>query len=859
MTRSLTDRVFIGTPGLRIVLATIIGLLALPSLAQATSAGFDSGSISIISDGVDGADLEISSPATGTVRIVEFSLDDDLTAGTNCTEPAPDTVECSGVGSSPILYYYGSDNAESVDVQDSVGFRVELYGYGGGDVLLGGAGNDRLGGGPGADDLDGRDGNDLIDNGYDSYVVPTADDGPDTYRDTGVSGTDYLNYGPQTVGVKISLDGLPNDGAEGEGDNVLAGFEGLRGTAFDDTISGGGDPEQINGSDGDDTISGGGGADRLEGNRGDDVIDAVDGIADVYVYCDSPSDPPPAGAADVAYVDLADPAPGGCETVDDSKTPSGPVLGPPTETAAVSRMPRVTGKAFVSARNQVVRAIPNVEIDLDFRRGCKAGSDLEIVKQAPRTGASLPNNARDPVEVKLTTCLAERDFLRDCDLKSLRGDLRELPRAALDAEVGLALAKTVSRCKVDYDIKLKKAADEARIELEAQRTSKKKKKKGELNVELDCPVPGDLRLAVADGYTPDRRALGLRASGSGGWTLPAGFRSFVELTVLDRAIHFPEATVYTDADQVSHLRPPPKKTTNGRVQVALDPFKGAGKVTICVVQPTGGDEVLTGAVEIKVVPRPSNGTIWETTSGRRLKITGDGPVLATAAASGLPASGGLSKNQRLEMTKYLPALSGDVAPAVTSAAGLSEIWDLLVGLFSGTSRSIAEAPAGSASEKRLALVDAYRGPKYGAAQVSLTGKLSANPAAPVIADGPCASIDGNGTIRPLTCSQLQTTGGTAMIGTRLGGNALVAAGGGNIVAAGGGNIVAAGGGNLIGLDGATLIGLDGASIVAAGGGNIVAAGGGNAISIAPAGLVAAGGGNLIGADGASLVAAGGLN
>ncbi len=151
---------------------------------------------------------------------------------------------------------------------------------------------------------------------------------------------------------------------------------------------------------------------------------------------------------------------------------------------------------------------------------------------------------------------------------------------------------------------------------------------------LNCPVPGDLRMAVADGYTPDRRALGLRASGPGGWTLPAEFRSFIEVTVIDRALHFHEATVYTDADEVSYLKTPPKVTKNGRVQIALDPFKGPGKIRLCVVQETGGDEVLTGAVEITVVPRPKNGTVWETTSGRRLKITTDGATPAKAALPG---------------------------------------------------------------------------------------------------------------------------------------------------------------------------------------------------------------------------------
>ena len=589
----------------------VAALLALPAGANATSVEFDGGSISILS-GTAGADLEVSVPAPGTVRVVESAVDDDLTAGQNCTETVAETVECSGVGT-PALYYYGGSSGDTVDVQDSVTFHVELYGYGGPDVLLGGAGDDRLGGGTGDDDLDGRGGSDLVENGYDDGAQPTSSDGADTYRDTGASGTDALNFGPQTAAVQILLDDQANDGNGAEGDNVLGGFEKLRGTALDDTISGGAAAEQINGSDGDDSISGGGGADQLEGNRGSDVVNALDGGADTAVLCDSPSDPPPAGGADIGYVDAADPAPQGCETVHGpasgpappGATPPalggapGPLLGAPVTTATVSRMPRVTGRAFASARAQVQARIANAEIDLAFRRGCAAGSDLEIVKQAPLTGASLPNDARDPVAVTLTACLADRDFLRDCDLADLRGDLRKLPKAALDAEVGLTLAKTVGRCKVDYDIRLQKAADEAQIRLAAQRAETQRRagerqqaaKKAELKVGLSCPVPGDLRIAIADGYSPDRRALGLRASGPGGWTLPAGMRSFIELTVIDRALHFQEAMVYTDADEVSYLKPPPKKTVNGRIQIALDPLKGPGKIRLCVVQATGGDEV----------------------------------------------------------------------------------------------------------------------------------------------------------------------------------------------------------------------------------------------------------------------------
>lgn len=886
--------------------ATVLSLcVAAP--AQASTVLQDSFGLSI--DGTSpsevGMDLTIlPGPVAGSVRIEERDPDDNLQEfADNCTHTGdtdadadPEVVECTAV-TFPVQVY-GSTQIDSIESDPSTTFGVQMYSRAGNDVLLGGGGDDRLVGQLGQDQVDGREGSDLVENGNETLITPVgpaSGDGADTYLDTGATGTDSLNYGPTGAGVQMFVGNGPLSGVPGENDTISSGFERLRGSGFNDNIVGGPQPEIINGSAGNDDISGGGGADTLEGNGGDDQLNAISGDVDVTIACDSPSDPPSTvGTADVARLDEnpADPQPTGCETLlgpggqpwqpstgggDPTPTPTpttapggggtpGPgggggggggtppalVFGPPLATQVVSRMPRVTGRSFAAARAAVLQAIPAADLDLDFRKGCKASSDLEIVKQTPATNALLPNHALDPVAVKLTTCLADRDFLRDCDLKDLRTDVRKLPKAALDAEIGLEFAKSVGKCKVDYDIKLQKAADEAKIQLAAQKAQAEKelktkadrealaKKKAELRVGLNCPVPGVLRVAVADGYTPNRRAMGLRASGPGGWTLPAEFDAFVEVTVIDKAFQFVEATVYTDADEVSYSKIAPKVTKDGRVQISIQPFKGPGKIRMCVVLTTGDDEVVTGAVEIEVVKRPANGTVWETTSGRRLQITKDGVALAKAAR---------------------------VPTARAASNPLGDLWDALVRALSGGSRSVNAAGAGGTpAEKAVKLKDTYEGPKYGAAQVSLNGKLSSNPPSPTIVNGPCVSASTDGQLRVLTCPQLQAPAGTVIVGTALGGAGMVAAGGGNVVKAtptnlvgnDGASLIGNDGSTLIGNDGSTLIGNDGSTLIGNDGSTMVAAGGLNAVATAPAQLVNAGGLNLMPGVAPAIVPPGGL-
>src|SRR5204863_8219515 len=75
-------------------------------------------------------------------------------------------------------------------------------------TISGGTGNDTIGGGDGADSITGDDGDDLL----------KGRGGPDTL--VGGNGFDTADYSFYVVPVTVSLDGVSNDGAALEKDNV---------------------------------------------------------------------------------------------------------------------------------------------------------------------------------------------------------------------------------------------------------------------------------------------------------------------------------------------------------------------------------------------------------------------------------------------------------------------------------------------------------------------------------------------------------------------------------------------------------------------------------------------------------------
>ncbi|WP_299164853.1 calcium-binding protein [uncultured Tateyamaria sp.] len=110
------------------------------------------------------------------------------------------------------------------------------------DVLTGNAGNNTLEGGAGADTLDG-----------------------------GSGGTDTAAYDGATSGVNVNLATGINTGGDADGD-VLINIDNLRGSAFDDTLTGDDASNGLSGQSGDDLIIGGAGADIIDGGADQDTV-----------------------------------------------------------------------------------------------------------------------------------------------------------------------------------------------------------------------------------------------------------------------------------------------------------------------------------------------------------------------------------------------------------------------------------------------------------------------------------------------------------------------------------------------------------------------------------------------------------
>ncbi|MGH2837584.1 MAG: calcium-binding protein [Thermoleophilaceae bacterium] len=179
------------------------------------------------------------------------------------------------------------------------------------------------------------DGDDSIDIDADEgqpMAFVEGGDGADAVRSSGRvsfiagSGADTLEAAPESafrydfderpaVDLQIDLDGVADDGAPGEGDNVLPGMileallagnhtitghdgaDTVRSSAGNQTMAGLAGADTLSGGVDDDVIDGGPGEDLLIGSGGNDTIRAQDGEVD-RVSCGFDTD--------VAYVDAID-------------------------------------------------------------------------------------------------------------------------------------------------------------------------------------------------------------------------------------------------------------------------------------------------------------------------------------------------------------------------------------------------------------------------------------------------------------------------------------------------------------------------------------------------------------------------
>ena len=198
----------------------------------------------------------------------------DSSIGQNTIDGGPgnDTMD-GGAGTDAMMG--GSDD----DHADGGGGPDMIAGEDGNDFLGGGDGNDTVLGGPGNDQVgtDTERGNDVLDAGPDGDVVLPGL-GPeggasDSDSISGGDGTDEVLYGARTTRVVASIDGVANDGAEGEQDDVHGDIERIIGGSAGDELRGSAGDEELRGGAGGDLLAGGAGDDLLLGGEGDDQLD----------------------------------------------------------------------------------------------------------------------------------------------------------------------------------------------------------------------------------------------------------------------------------------------------------------------------------------------------------------------------------------------------------------------------------------------------------------------------------------------------------------------------------------------------------------------------------------------------------
>jgi hypothetical protein len=175
----------------------------------------------------------------------------------------------------------------------------------GNDTFVGGPLSEMVEDGLGADNVSAGDGDDYLQ--QPDSLDPAADDAGDTL-DSGAGQDSRVDYSSHPAGISVTLDGVANDGAPGEDDNVAPRTARVDGTDFADTLTGssfgqtleggggndvidgmGGD-DAVYGNAGDDTLTGGAGSDYAGGDEGDDIINMADGEDDHYVSCDVGND-----------------------------------------------------------------------------------------------------------------------------------------------------------------------------------------------------------------------------------------------------------------------------------------------------------------------------------------------------------------------------------------------------------------------------------------------------------------------------------------------------------------------------------------------------------------------------------------
>jgi Ca2+-binding RTX toxin-like protein len=227
--------------------------------------------------GGDGYDTADYSWIRGSTSLTLDGVSNDGYAGENDNvEPDVEHI-ITGIRDDTIV---GTGAAQTID--GGMG-SDHIEGGGGDDVIDGGAEDcspDTISGGSGNDTINGEGGGDDIDAGPGNDTIRNRGCMPDGDTLSGGTGTDTVDYSDSYKGVTVTLDGLANDGVDGEDDNVVPDVENVIGGHEDDVLVGSSANNLLSGLGGDDLLGGGPGNDTLSGSVGVDVLNGGSG-ADV--------------------------------------------------------------------------------------------------------------------------------------------------------------------------------------------------------------------------------------------------------------------------------------------------------------------------------------------------------------------------------------------------------------------------------------------------------------------------------------------------------------------------------------------------------------------------------------------------
>jgi hypothetical protein len=450
--------------GAVVAVAVVAAVSAVPAPALAGQASVSGTQVVVSAGPAETNDLAVT--LVGNVyRIEERGAGAGLSAGSGCTPESPGVVSCPAVAMTHSIDVTAGDGDDVVAVDSTLSARVAggdgddrlvggsgfdtLEGDDGADTLEGGLGGDTQRGGTGADTVsyagradqvvvalffDGEDGEaneqdvvgtdvenviggdggdvllgsgeiNILDGGAGVDVVDGLD-GADTLR--GGADFDLAHYRGRTAPVTVRLDGVADDGEQGEGDNVDRDVEAILGGSGDDTLEGNPELNLLEGGAGDDALDGGLGTDYLQGGDGNDRVYSRAGADDRDdISCGE--------GEDRVTADWTDVTDGLCETLDVTEPPPRLRRKPFVETlwtpdpppririssAPVVVTPSGTAQVQMRCGQQAVRCKGTIKLELRVpRRGPSGPPTRKIVIGAERF--SVPAGESRNVRVHLS-------------------------------------------------------------------------------------------------------------------------------------------------------------------------------------------------------------------------------------------------------------------------------------------------------------------------------------------------------------------------------------------------------------------------------------------------------------------------